>query len=421
MQEHAKRWAVLGSVVALLMFLGLDRGPRGSGPALSPSLVDEDANRDECTGSFLPAAYAAAPSAAVPAAGDIGPIRLVQDPYPSLHSIALDPLSNQVVMSDSNRGNLLFYARTGGGPSPSVVVPDHQIRGPATGMMFIAGVALDPAHQEVFTVDNDIGDRMLVFPYGVEGNVKPKRVLFVPHGSWGTSLDAGRGEIALSVEHINAVVVYRREASGGEAPLRVIRGANTQLADPHGIAVAEEDHEILVANHGNWAPLTRREAIEGKWRGGQFQLPSVTTFDEAAAGDITPLRTLQGERTQLNWPMGLGLDPEHNEFAVANYGSNSVLIFRRTDQGDVAPMRMIAGDRTGILGPVGVAIDWQNDELWVTNYRDHSAVVFARTAEGNVAPKRILRNAPLGTPAVGFGNPGAVAYDSKRKEILVPN
>ena len=84
-------------------------------------------------------------------------------------------------------------------------------------------------------------------------------------------------------------------------------------------------------------------------------------------------------------------------------------------------MRMIAGDRTGILGPVGVAIDWQNDELWVTNYRDHSAVVFARTAEGNVAPKRILRNAPLGTPAVGFGNPGAVAYDSKRKEILVPN
>lgn len=70
---------------------------------------------------------------------------------------------------------------------------------------------------------------------------------------------------------------------------------------------------------------------------------------------------------------------------------------------------------------MGVAIDTTNDELWVTNYREHTAVVFARTASGNVAPKRTLRNAPQGTPSVGFGNPGAVAFDSKRDEILVPN
>ena len=47
--------------------------------------------------------------------------------------------------------------------------------------------------------------------------------------------------------------------------------------------------------------------------------------------------------------------------------------------------------------------------------------MFARTANGDVAPKRIVRNAPAGSPTVGFGNPGAVAYDSKRDEILVPN
>ena len=70
---------------------------------------------------------------------------------------------------------------------------------------------------------------------------------------------------------------------------------------------------------------------------------------------------------------------------------------------------------------MGVAIDTKNDELWVTNYREHSAVVFSRTASGNVAPKRVLRNAPPGTPSVGFGNPGAIAYDSKRGQILVPN
>ena len=423
MQKQAKRWAAFGSIAVLLIFLGVGRRPRASQPLtpVSSGLIDNEEDDATCSGSLLPAVYAAAPTAEVPAGGDIAPIRIVQDPYPSLHSIALDVAANQVVMSDSNRGNLLFYARTIGSASPSLIVPDRQIRGPATGMMFIAGVALDSTHHEVFTVDNDIGDRMLVFPYGVEGNIKPKRVLFVPHGSWGMSLDAARNEIAISVEHINTVAVYRRDASGGEAPLRVIHGTNTGLADPHGIAVDARDHEILVANHGNWAPLTRQEVMQGESGGGQFQQPSVTTFDEMASGDIKPMRTLQGENTKLNWPMGLSFDPVHNEFAVANYGSNSVLIFRRTDHGDIAPERVIAGNRTGILGPMGVAIDPENDELWVTNYRDHSAVVFARAAEGNVAPKRILRNAPPGTPAVGFGNPGAVAYDSKRGEILVPN
>ena len=70
---------------------------------------------------------------------------------------------------------------------------------------------------------------------------------------------------------------------------------------------------------------------------------------------------------------------------------------------------------------MGVTFDVKNDELWVANYGDHTALVFARTASGDVAPKRIVRNAPAGSPTVGFGNPGAVAYDSKRDELLVPN
>ena len=70
---------------------------------------------------------------------------------------------------------------------------------------------------------------------------------------------------------------------------------------------------------------------------------------------------------------------------------------------------------------MGIAYDRKNNEIWVANYGDHTALVFAVAANGNVPPKRILRNAPQGSPTVGFGNPGAVAYDSKRDEILVPN
>jgi DNA-binding beta-propeller fold protein YncE len=232
-----------------------------------------------------------------------------------------------------------------------------------------------------------------------------------------------RNEVAVSIEHPNTVVVYRREANGSEAPLRVLRGPETELADPHGIVIDPGHNEMLVANHGNWAPLTREEeeATEGGLKGGHFALPSINAYAIEAKGDDKPTRKIQGAQTQLNWPMGIGLDAMHDEIAVANYGTNSILIFRRDTNGNAAPVRVIKGDRTGVLGPMGVAIDTKNDELWVTNYRDHTAVVFARTANGNVVPKRVLRNAPAGTPAVGFGNPGAIAYDSKRGQILVPN
>jgi DNA-binding beta-propeller fold protein YncE len=355
------------------------------------------------------------------AGGDIVPVRSVADPYPSLHSVAVDSDNNRVLMSDSNRGGLLLYDRSAGTTSINVTEPVTQVRGPATGMMFVAGVALDPAKREIFAVNNDIGDRMEVFPYDAEGNVKPKRILFVPHGSWGVALNRSRDEIAITVEHANTVVVYRRDATLGDAPLRVLHGRKTGLDDPHGIVFDEQHNEISVANHGNWAPLTRAESLEGELKGGRFDMPSITTYAGEAAKDESPLRAIQGKRTELNWPMGMSLDPVHDEIAVASYGNDSVLIFHRTDQGDVVPLRMIRGSRTAISGPMGVSIDAKNDEIWVTNYREHTALVFARTAAGNVAPKRVLRNAPIGTPAVGFGNPGAVAYDSKRDQILVPN
>jgi DNA-binding beta-propeller fold protein YncE len=356
-----------------------------------------------------------------PMGGDIVPVRSVADPYPSFHSVMVDPENDKVLMSDSNRGGLLVYDRTAGSAARSVTEPITQVRGPATGMMFVAGVAVDPRNRELFAVNNDIGDRMEVFPYEAEGNVKPKRVLSVPHGSWGVALNRQREEVAITVEHANAVVVYRRDAKAAEAPLRVLHGPNTRLSDPHGIVFDEVYNEISIANHGNWAPLTRAESLQGETKGGRFDLPSITTYTGDAQDDQVPLRKIQGKTTQLNWPMGMSLDSVHHEIAVASYGNNSILIFHRDAQGDVAPARVIRGSRTGIAGPMGVSIDTKNDEIWVTNYREHTAVIFARTATGNIAPKRILRDALPGAPAVGFGNPGAVAYDSKRDQILVPN
>jgi DNA-binding beta-propeller fold protein YncE len=364
------------------------------------------------------------------AGGDIAPSRYISDPHATFDGIALDVPNNQVWMSDSNRMRLLSYDRRTAANPKEPAQPLRQIRGPATGMMFIAGVAVDSRRREVYTLDNDIGDRMMVFPYDAEGNVKPKRVLHVPHQAWGISLNQQRDEVAISVQSTNQVLVYPREAKGEAAPLRVLRGPNTGLADPHGVVFDATNNELVVSNHGNWT-RSGRTVVRSDDRsnagatavspGGRFEEPSIRTYAIEAKGDTRPLRTIQGTQTRLNWPMGIDVDTSHDEIAVANSGDNSVLVFQRSGNGNVAPVRVIRGNRTGITGPIGIAVDATNDELWVANYSDHTALIFARTANGNVAPKRILRNAPAGSPTLGFTNPGAVAYDSKRGQILVPN
>jgi DNA-binding beta-propeller fold protein YncE len=354
---------------------------------------------------------------------DIAPLRSIVDPFPSFNGIAVDPANNRLVMSDSNRKSLIIYDRLSKSNAGEATRPLGQVIGPVTQIGFVAGVTIDPVAREMYAVSNDIEDVMVAFSYDAQGNAPP-RVLAVPHGAWGLSLNRARNEIAMSVEHENAIFIFRRAAEGFEPPLRVIQGPGTQMADPHGVSFDAVNQEIAVANHGN--VNTRRVANDQAVGsdapvGGRFVPPSIVFYPATAKGDTKPLRVLQGDQTQLDWPMGIDIDSAHAELAVANNGDHSVLIFRRADGGNVAPLRVIRGAQTKIRAPMGVAFDSKNDEIWVANFGDHTAVVFDRTASGNAAPKRIIRSAPAAAPTGGFGNPMAVGYDTKREEILVPN
>src|SRR4029078_12850741 len=99
--------------------------------------------------------------------------------------------------------------------------------------------------------NNTIGDRMMVFRYDANGNVKPIRALDVPHQAWGLSINPVRKEIAVSVEGPPHIVIYKQDARGADAPLRMIRGPKTGLGDPHGVYFDGSHNEIVVANHGN--------------------------------------------------------------------------------------------------------------------------------------------------------------------------
>ncbi|MCS7117947.1 MAG: hypothetical protein NZ957_04075 [Thaumarchaeota archaeon] len=361
--------------------------------------------------------------------GDIRSARVIFDPYPINNGIAVDPDNDLVVVSDVNKKGLLMFDRTAGSVSDDAVIkPKRYIIGGLENYLgFVAGVSVDPKRGEIYVVNNDIEDCMSVFDYEDDGAVLPKRVMMVPHRAWGVSV--GENEVAISVQTFG-VVVFPKEGQGCPAPTRSILGINSGMADPHGIFMDEVHGEIIVANHGNWNQEGARYGMESSteigWEvrmeyGGRYLMPSITVHPVSANGDVPPTRTISGRSTGLNWPMGLHLDRGSDEIVVANNGDDSVVFFKRNDNGDVAPHRVIRGEKTGLRRPVSVFVDEQNDELWVANFGDYSVLVFERDVEGNVQPKRVIRTAPKGTPMIGFTNPMAATYDSKRKEWVIAN
>jgi DNA-binding beta-propeller fold protein YncE len=364
-----------------------------------------------------------------PVPDDIPPVRVIADPYPAFNGIAVDGANGLVAISDPNRKSLLLYDRSLGANKGEASVPLRQIVGPDTFLGMIAGIILDPQHQEIYTANNDIEDTVVVMPYPASGNAKPGRIFSVPHQAWGLALSDKSDEVAVTVEVRYTVAFYRRQVKGVEAPVRIIRGRATGLADPHGIYWDESHNEIGVANHGNFRGVvtntgggcTPSFVVEDETEAGESRPPSIRIFSAMGKDDVKPLRVIEGPKSGLDWPMGVAYDPTHDAIAVANNGDSSILIFDRNSSGDVSPARIIRGNRTGITRPMGVAVDSQHGEIWVSNWGDHSAMAFDSGAHGNAAPKRVIRSAPAGTATPGFGNPMALAYDTKRDQLLVPN
>jgi len=306
-------------------------------------------------------------------------------------------------------------------------------------------------------------DRLANTPPGAEFS-EPKRMVGGPNTklefNCALYVDPTSGDVySVSNDTVDTLTVFPREAQGNVAPKR-------ELYTPHGtygIAVdeaaremfltvqhlngvvvypktaagedkpirtlagdrtaLEDPHGIAIDPKNGWMFVSNHGSVKNTRppRVGRFEPPSITVYPLRASGDTPPIRIIEGPRTQLNWPAHLFVDPEHGELYVANDVGDSVLVFRTTDSGDVAPSRVIRGPKAGLKNPTGLFVDLANDELWISSMGNHSARVFPRTANGDVAPLRIIRSAPAGKIALAIGNPGATAYDSLRDEILVPN
>jgi hypothetical protein len=257
------------------------------------------------------------------------PERMIRDPYAAYSAVAVDNTRNEVVLTDENLFNILTYDRQGNTRPTSVTDPKRIIGGLNTKIEFQCGLYIDPANGDIYAVNNDTIDTLVIFSRQAIGNVAPDRELHTPHGTFGIAVDEEANELFLTVQHDNAIVVFNKTAKGTEAPIRVIQGDDTGLADPHGMALDPKNNLLYVTNHGSvhevrppvadekkrrvnlpgW-PLTRDDAVPGS---GKMLPPSIAVYAKDAKGDARPVRTIQGPKTQMDWPTGIAVDYERNE------------------------------------------------------------------------------------------------------------
>jgi len=349
-----------------------------------------------------------------------------------------------VVMTDENLYRIVEYSRLDNTPPTArLTEPKRVIGGDQTRTEMMCGAYIDPKTLDVYVTNNDTQDWMPVFSKNARGNVAPDRLLATPHRTWGITADETRQELYMTIQFPSAVIVYPKKAANNEAPLRLLEGDATELADPHGIALDMKNDLMIITNHGHrrfygGAAVSTLTTTWEEWIGrstadlnglprtylpglGKFEMPSINIYARGSSGNTPPLRVIKGPRTQLNWPSHLAVHEDRGEIFVANDADDSVLVFRTSDSGDAAPTRVIQGPKTRVKNPTGLSLDVKNGELWVANMGNFAATVFPITASGDVAPLRVIRGGPANQIGLMIGNPGAVGYDSKRQQILVPN
>ncbi len=342
------------------------------------------------------------------------PVRTIKDSYPIYSSIAVDPERDEVVLQDTNHFSIKVFNRLENTPQNiEAATPKRVILGSKTLNEYNNGLSIDK-NGDIYSVAMDTADSVFVFDAEANGDVAPKRRLKTPHRNFQSALDEEKGEIFVTIQYPPKVMVYRMNANGTDAPLRIIEGPKTEIFDAHGIAIDVKRKLMFVGSWGNDSTYT--VAGTGTWHP-----PSITVYPLDAKGDVAPIRKIQGDRTQLNWMGGFSIEPVSGDLYVGNDVNSSILRFKGTDNGNVAPIQVIKGDKTGLNHPASVSVDAKNKEVWVSNMGNSTASAFSLTANGNVAPIRTIRSAPAGRVSLKFGKPQAVAYDSKREEYLVPN
>jgi DNA-binding beta-propeller fold protein YncE len=362
------------------------------------------------------------------------PLTFIQDPYPAFSSIAVDPVRNEVVMTDENRFRIMVYDRLATTPaSAEQSTPKRVIGGLNTHTQYASDLYIDQPTGEIYVINNDTVHNTTIYGRDKNGDVPPDREFIVMQGNFGVAVDESRQELYITEQRESAITVWKKSSGMKDTAVRLIQGDKTKLADPHGIAFDPNNRLLFVANYGTSHTVRKLPGAKPRilnWPGspggseivpgtGKFEAPSITVYSADIDGDAAPVRIIQGPRTGLDHPTGVAFNPARNELYVADEITETISVFSGSAQGDAAPIRVLKGPKTMMKIPSDVFLDLTNNEMWVASFGNHLALAYRLDASGDTAPVRVIRGSPLNTPGAMISNPFAVAFDSKRDEILV--
>lgn len=212
-------------------------------------------------------------------------------------------------------------------------------------------------------------------------------------------------EIAVSVQFAQAIVTFRGDAKGEEAPIRVLQGPSTRMRRPDQVAVDPIHNEMFVA--------------EGD---------AILVFPRDANGDVAPIRVIEGPDTRL-LPKGarattgsgfssppIAVDPVNNIIVLVT--GQGLLTFGRTDSGNVKPRTIIEGTPSGSVGGRGVAVYPEGGLILAfvsdpKNRRNVSIGVWHHTDTGAVPPRW-----RIGTPGGPLQTPRGLTVDPENNAVI---
>jgi len=252
--------------------------------------------------------------------------------------IAVDLVHGEIYAPNCCVNMVTVHALTADGD----IEPLRKLQGSNTGLDDTSSVALDLVHGELF-VSNSFVDAppntgsITVYDLAAHDDAAPIRTIgpsAALQRAGGLFLDLVHDELFVTVPRPSPgpsfVLVFARTASGSDAPLRTLSGAQTLLAGPSGVFVG--DGLLFVANRGaNSVNVYRRDA----------------DLDEA------PLRRIAGASTGLSLPQEVALNGD-GQLLVANEGASNVTIYDVGDHDDTPARRTFTGPLGNLDVPAGL-------------------------------------------------------------------
>ncbi len=240
------------------------------------------------------------------------------------------------------------------------------------------------AVNDEFMVTNPFAQAILVYKGDADGDAAPIRIIqgsktqlagAVYSGLDRLEVDPVNNEIIVGIGP--AIMVFPRTANGDVAPLRILKGPKTLLRGAQTV-VADPIANVLVAG-GNYAGGSSGQMGDLGAGGG------MATYPRTANGDIPPRTIITGPKTEIVRINQMALIPSRGWIVATQPGAGGeaepkntfVGVWHVNDNGDIAPKWKIGGPKTTLKKPRGVTVNLKDKEIIVADMRTNSVLTFS--------------------------------------------